>query len=92
LAFPLAALAESLIAGGGSKFRDAAALATGFLVVFGLGITYLSLYFDAKGSADTLVVLLPGLMAWDAVKAGLALAVGRRLRVAVRGAPTSVRR
>jgi len=92
LAFPLAAVAESFIVGGGSKLRDAAALATGFFVVFGLGITYFSLYFDAKGSADTLVVLLPGLMAWDAVKAGLAFAVGRRLRVTVRGASTSVRR
>ncbi len=91
LAFPLAALVESFIAGDGSRFRDAVALAAGFFVVFGLGITYFSLYFDTKGPAYAFV-LFPPLMAWDAVKAGLAYVVGRRLRVAVRGRPTSVRR
>jgi biotin transport system substrate-specific component len=91
MAFPLAALAESLIAGGGSRFRDVVALAAGFLVVFGLGVSYFSLYFDSKGSADAFVFFLP-FMAWDVVKAGLAYVVGRRLRVAIPGQSTSARR
>jgi biotin transport system substrate-specific component len=91
MAFPLAAFAESFIAEEGSRIRDAAALATGFFIVFGLGMTYFSLYFDAKGPADAFVLFLP-FMAWDSLKAGLAYVVGRRLRVTVRGASTSVRR
>jgi biotin transport system substrate-specific component len=92
LAFPVAAVAESSICGSGSRLRDVLALAASFLVVFGLGVPYFFLYFGAKGPADAFVVLVPGLMAWDAVKAGLAFVVGRRLRVTVRGQPTSVRR
>jgi biotin transport system substrate-specific component len=91
LAFPVAALAESFVAGTGGRFRDVVALAAGFLVVFGLGVSYFSLYFDAKGPADAFVLFLP-FMAWDIVKAGLAYVVGRRLRIAIRGRSTSARR
>jgi biotin transport system substrate-specific component len=90
ISFPLAALAESLVAGRGSGLRDALALAVGFFVVFGLGTLYFSAYFDTKGPADALLLFLP-FMAWDVVKAGLAYVVGRQLRVALRGQLTSGR-
>ncbi|MGA1975566.1 MAG: biotin transporter BioY [Conexivisphaerales archaeon] len=91
LAFPLAALAESILAGRRRRGGDIIALAGAFTIVFTLGIAFFLLYFR---SGDVLAVAtsFSPFMAWDAIKAALAYAVGRRLRVVAGGQLTSGRR
>jgi biotin transport system substrate-specific component len=90
LAFPLAALTESLISERGGRWKGALSLAAGFSVVFGLGIGFF-LSYEGSVSVEATVVGFAPLMIWDAVKAALAYTVGLRLPRILRSGTTSVR-
>jgi len=79
ISFPLAALVESTIAGHHQKAADAIALGAGCLIIFGIGISFFSLYFQRQGLVVALLSFSP-YIAWDALKAALAYQVSRHVR------------